>query len=466
MKHEKLSQALNEISDAHIAEAAASKKRIKPVWFGAVAAILALAILITAIGRPTTASATGLLAAPEYPEMVKFSEKNWDEWRQSQSRQYNQPAGYADGTETFFKESITAFLNSSAENQVYSPLNVYMALAMLAEATGGESRQQLLELLGSDSIAALRTQAGHMWNAHYRDDGLATSVLASSLWLDDAYFYQEDVVNTLAGSYYASVYRGELSSSAMNAALRSWLNEQTGDLLKEQAEGIEMDQDTLLALVSTIYYNVQWSENFREENNSEGFFHTPNGDVDTTYMNQELSTGPYYWGEDFGAVSLRLRDGSRMWLILPDEGYTPADLLESGHALDMVFNTDDQGYANKKYLRVNLSLPKFDIVSDMDLIGGLQALGVTDVFDMDRADFSSLIPDLDESIYVTQAAHAARVAVDEDGVLAAAYTVIIADAAGAAPPEEEMDFILDRPFLFLIESDDGIPLFTGIVNEP
>ena len=29
-----------------------------------------------------------------------------------------------------------------------------------------------------------------------------------------------------------------------------------------------------------------------------------------------------------------------------------------------------------------------------------------------------------------------------------------------------MDFVLDRPFAFVIESQDGLPLFAGIVNEP
>ncbi len=59
-----------------------------------------------------------------------------------------------------------------------------------------------------------------------------------------------------------------------------------------------------------------------------------------------------------------------------------------------------------------------------------------------------------------------RVTVDEEGVSAAAYTVMMADAGGAMPPEKEVDFILDRPFLFVITGNDGLPLFTGVVNDP
>ena len=61
--------------------------------------------------------------------------------------------------------------------------------------------------------------------------------------------------------------------------------------------------------------------------------------------------------------------------------------------------------------------------------------------------------------------HAARVAIDEEGVTAAAYTVMM-EAGAAMPPDEEIDFTLDRPFVFAITSQDGLPLFIGIVNTP
>ena len=59
----------------------------------------------------------------------------------------------------------------------------------------------------------------------------------------------------------------------------------------------------------------------------------------------------------------------------------------------------------------------------------------------------------------------AEEAVNEKGVTAAAFTWI--PAAGAAPPPEtEINFVLDRPFLFVVESRDGLPVFAGIVNTP
>ena len=70
-----------------------------------------------------------------------------------------------------------------------------------------------------------------------------------------------------------------------------------------------------------------------------------------------------------------------------------------------------------------------------------------------------------EGLTLSQASHGARVMVDEEGCIAAAYTVMAA-AGGAMPPEEQVDFVLDRPFLFVITSDSGLPLFAGIVRKP
>jgi len=93
----------------------------------------------------------------------------------------------------------------------------------------------------------------------------------------------------------------------------------------------------------------------------------------------------------------------------------------------------------------------------------LKDLGITKVFDLEEADFT---PASDtDIIYVPRIQQTARVAIDEEGVTAASY-IIIPGATSPAPPDEIIDFILDRPFLFAITNDNGIPVFTGVVNQP
>jgi len=126
------------------------KKNKKPYWFVAVAAVLVLAIGIGSLfggNRPLPANQ---VAAAEYPKMAQKPNyddyqsnydaysKAYEVWQKGQSQQYDQPDGYADSLTDFFYASMAQFLQGKG-NPTYSPLNVYMAMAMLAETTGGNS---------------------------------------------------------------------------------------------------------------------------------------------------------------------------------------------------------------------------------------------------------------------------------------------------------------------------------------
>ena len=89
---------------------------------------------------------------------------------------------------------------------------------------------------------------------------------------------------------------------------------------------------------------------------------------------------------------------------------------------------------------------------------------ITDCFDAKAANFSPLL-DSGLGCWLDRVNHGARVKIDEEGVTAAAYTEMLL-AGAAMPPKDEIDFILDRPFIFVITGSDGLPLFIGTVNNP
>jgi len=109
-------------------------------------------------------------------------------------------------------------------------------------------------------------------------------------------------------------------------------------------------------------------------------------------------------------------------------------------------------------------VPRFAVTSEMSLVDGLKNMGIEDVFDFEKSDFSPLTESSD-NVAVTDVSHAARVKIDEEGCTAVAYTVIYACGA-CMPPAQNVDFVLDRPFIFAIMGQDDIPLFIGIVNNP
>ena len=427
------------------------------------------------IGDTTTQQLAAPVAVsmPQYPNEAKYTASNgnfdsekydedWNAWWESYQEKTADMTDPAALTH-WFTTSIPALMqNAGKENRVCSPLNIYMALSMLAAVTGGETRQQILDALGAESLDALQKQAAQLWAENSWDDGLVTSTLANSIWLRDGYNYNSETLQTLGEDFYASAFSGEMGSDAYNNILRDWINEHTGNLLTEQAGKLELNADTVLALVSTLYYSASWHDKFSSAATTQDVFHAPNGDVSTDFLHSSDSNTVYY-GDGFSAIGLSLENSGRMWLLKPDEGVDAAELLQNEDTLG--FLLANGGWSQTQRAIVNLSLPKFDVSSDLDILDTLAQLGMTDVLDGIKSDFTPLTA-ANDSLALTQAKHAARVKIDEDGCEAAAYTILGVEATAMMGPEDEIDFTLDNPFVFAITGIDGLPLFVGLVNQP
>ncbi|MCI8306891.1 MAG: serpin family protein [Lachnospiraceae bacterium] len=395
---------------------------------------------------------------------MEFNAAVYDAWWESVTAQ-RRKLGDITSLQLFFTRCAQTFLTKEeGKNLTCSPLNIYMALSMLAQLTGGESREQILTLLGSDSMDSLRQQAGNVWNSSYRNDGALTSILASSLWLNRDVKFNHDTMDILARDFYSSSYQGEMGSAEFNKVLQSWLSEQTEGILEKQAANIEMEDDTILALAATVCFKAKWHNEFLKEKTESNIFHAPGGDVEAGFMHQ-TEDQIYYWGDRFACVCQSFEEGGAMWFLLPDEGVAAEELFFDEEAAAFLFTADKYDWEKQKYLFVNKSIPKFDVSSQMDLRDGLKAMGITDIFDPGSSDFTPMTNEADVPVVLSKADHAARVMIDEEGCTAAAFTVM--DAAGAAmPPDDEIDFVLNRPFIFCITGENGLPMFVGIVNYP
>ena len=108
----------------------------------------------------------------------------------------------------------------------------------------------------------------------------------------------------------------------------------------------------------------------------------------------------------------------------------------------------------------SLTLPKFEKQWQGDLQAVLAELGLDLAFDPTQADFSQL-GDYPAGYFISQAIHAAKIEVNEEGTKAAAATVVVNDTGTDTPPD---GLILDfnRPFLYgIVDMENGVPLFLG-----
>ncbi len=421
--------------------------------------------------RAMLLSCAAIPEMPAYPnEMAEDFETQYDNWDGFIKEYRNNTSNlYSDSLNDFTQNSMSAFLTGGeGENRLFSPVNVYLALGMLAETADGDSRQQILDLTGAKDIDTLREYSNSVWKRNYSDDGAITSLLSNSLWLSDTMGYNADTVSLLSRDYYADVFSGNTSDEAYTKALQEWLSVKTGGMLENEAKQVEMNPETAFTLASTVYFRAKWFNEFDPENTEKGIFNTSLGEqVECDFMKRQTE-GLYYWSDNFGAICMNFDGGNaKMWLFLPDEGATADEILESGE-IDTFFEKLTEypiDNPNSKFLNINISMPKFDTSYTVDLKEGLSELGVTDVFDSEKADFSSILSDAPEGTALSKAQHSVRIAVDEEGCTASAFTAMMVCGA-AMPPDEIVDFTLDRPFIFVIKGVSGDPLFTGVINNP
>ena len=179
-------------------------------------------------------------------------------------------------------------------------------------------------------------------------------------------------------------------------------------------------------------------------------------------MKQTQEYGRYYWGEHFSATSKAMEESGRMTWILPDENVTTEMLLQDEELLR--FLSAGNSWENTTSLKVHLSVPKFDVSFETDLIQNLKNLGVTDCFSDEDSDFSPLFSNR-APMKIDEIQHGTRVSIDEEGVVGMSYTVMEFGATSAAPLDDEIDFVVDRPYIFVITGEDGSVMFIGVVNQ-
>ena len=218
-----------------------------------------------------------------------------------------------------------------------------------------------------------------------------------------------------------------------------------------------IDSLTRLVLTNAIYFNAAWQHPFNKSVTQEEPFYLLNGGQVSVPMMRITEPFGYSEGAGYQAVEIPY-DGRElsMIVILPSEGQFKSfegslDAQNVGTIID-----------NLQSKQVDLSLPKFEFESSLNLKQTLIKLGMPEAFS-DHADFSGITGNKELSI--TDVVHKAFVSVDEEGTEAAAATAVIVGLTSA--PAMPISVKVDRPFIFLIrDMETGAILFVGRVMNP
>ena len=374
--------------------------------------------------------------------------------------QGEQPAvnGYTD-----FSDLLSAAILSGTRNQNLSPISVYLALAMVAEGASGDTQAELLKLLGCKDLKELRGICGAMLETLSVDEKNSTLDMHNSLWMSETIngetvTFRPEYLNTLSETYRSEANVVEFGSQSAATQIAEWINRHTRGKINISPGALNFDPSTLAVLINTIYLKDGWSEAFDPMSTEPDTFYAYDGELTADYMRRFDRNATVRFGDGWMAYRVYLNRVGYVTFVLPDEGISLDKLLGTPDAVGKLLR---QGI-DKQY-DVSLRIPKFKFQDKMELTEVLKALGLKLSFSP-AADFSGMA---DTSCCIDSVIQESYIGVDENGVEAAAYTMVSMRATAFLPVQlDKLEFHLTRPFFYAIESYDGTVLFIGTVTNP
>jgi len=356
---------------------------------------------------------------------------------------------------------IIQAINKLDDNYVYSPVAIYYALALLAQITDGDTKEELLEVLNvnKDELLDKAKEIYSKLNNEQEDEKI---MLNSSFWINKNASIIDDAINQIANSNNTMIKAGEMGNSEFDKEIQDWINKNTRNLLKDSVSNLRTNPNEILELITTIYLKASWVHDFDKEDTKERNFYISKSQKEKcSFINRLSGADDLFVGKHFTAIKMFFNRIGYMSFVLPNDGYTPKDIQNDDDLIKFLNGETD--HLEKKVYDIDISIPKFDINADDNITEQLKALGVTSALDMNKADFSPITNE--KQIYLSDAKQASRIKIDENGVEAASYVKMAMCFGCCIEPLERIKFTLNKPFMFSVISDE-MPLFIGTVTNP
>ena len=364
------------------------------------------------------------------------------------------------GAVTDFALRLFQSTSNTAGNTLVSPLSVLCALSMTANGANAETLEEMEQVLGMTPEDLNQYLYTYVQNLPQGENYKLS--LANSIWFtdDERFTVREDFLQTLTDYYSADVYAAPFDHQTCKD-INNWVKQSTDGMIPKILN--QIPEDAVMYLVNALAFEAEWMDIYEEHQVREDVFNKEDGSTQNVefmyateydYFEDENATGfmKEYKGGHYAFVAL-----------LPKEGISVSEYVASlnGTSLNrLLSNPQDE--------IVRTSIPKFETEVELEMADILQAMGITDAFDVSKANFESLGTMPERNIYISQVLHKTFISVAEKGTKAGAATVVEMAAGSAAPgkPIEPKKVYLDRPFVYmLIHCENKIPFFIGTMMD-
>ncbi len=353
----------------------------------------------------------------------------------------------------FTAESTNKLLKGKKENTCYSPASLFATLALTAECTTGDTREEILEGLNVDSMESLQENYARMFESIDVETQNTKIQLANSLWIDNEYIKKasDDIIRQCEEKYSCEVFKED---GLKGAKINLWVSKNTNGLVKEI---VESDEKYSLMLANTLYFKARWE--YKLGGKDEEFL-LENGDlVDMRFNLSKSEKMEYKILDDYSVVKVPLKTGE-MAMILPSENKKLDSLLKE-KMLNNIMATVTGNNMNEGDVIVCFPSFECECSYEKQLFETLKDMGMKSIVS-GKTEWSICDGVNNEDVDIRQKV---KIKVDNIGVEAVAATSLGPSLAGELHLKPDLEITFNRPFMYILMKD-GVPLFIGTVYNP
>ncbi|MCC5916588.1 MAG: hypothetical protein JJU02_04595 [Cryomorphaceae bacterium] len=340
-----------------------------------------------------------------------------------------------------------------------SPLSIQTAFNMALEAAKETTFDQISATLHNPSldVNVVRVETSETANVLVNQSGHPSVTIANAFFYDPTRLDPNQAfLDGIATHYGAHIASDNFGQQSAVDNINQWVENKTNGLIEEIIEKINPEE--LAFIINALHFKADWAHGFNESQTVKDDFTQSDGTkISVDFMTEDRNFTSVFT-DDWQMVDLPFRDSTFSLTLV-----RPSDAQQTGW-LQSFTMADLQGLYDKLELqRVYLRLPVMELEFEYELSDPLKALGMTDAFSSQRANFTGMgTPLQGPNIFISRVDHKTVLKVDEKGAEGAAVTSI-GFAVLSAPPSMRFNV----PYLLSLRHiPSETVLFMGFVEDP
>ena len=344
----------------------------------------------------------------------------------------------------------------SNQNNLLAPTATLYSLAMLTNGAHGNTQDQLVDNLCGTSLDRMNEYLCEYRTVFGQSEYYNVS-LNSAVWYDDSVTIDKNFLQTNCDYYGMEAYKSIFGTQDALDSINGWIQEKTNGKTSDIIDEFRTNAPAIIT--NSLHFETGWAggltsigkKTFTNATGEKKLVEMMKNIKQYYYLENDISTGfvykSSYAGKPYKFVALR-----------PNDGITVDELINSLNATTYFDLMNNQILTTMK-----ITMPKFSITSENELSDAIKAIGITDAFDSENADFSRMGVCENNTLFLDTVAQKITLSVHERGTLDATSSIY---GDGSTQYNPDVAINLNRPFVYMfIDAQTKLPLLIGTVED-